>query len=433
MDNQVKKSSTSNKKDENFKNITEIGTSINIQQDKAKLTNQINSKAISNNNFILFNEAEYKLNSNRNVSSIKEYFPYPLLIGLDNIGATSYMNSTLQCFCNIEKFVNYFKYNKLLIDLVNNDIYKLKLSSAFKLLIDELWPDNYEQNKVTHFSPYNFKDIISKMNPMFKEISANDAKDLVSFIIMTLHDELNKARNYNMNINNFHSLDHRNQEVMLHNFIRDFAENNQSIISDLFYAAQCFKTQCSNCKTLSYIYQSYFLMEFPLEEVRKYKVNNINQFNNFNNISNNDEINIYDCFEYNQKIDYMTGENGIYCSYCKKKCDTSMRTVLTTGPEILYIILNRGRGIEFKVNFMEYLNLSNYIQFNNTGVNYELIGVIIHLGEKGLLGHFIAFCKNPISKEWIKYNDDKVTSVNDLKSEVIDCEWPYLLFYQKIN
>ena len=58
MDNQVKKSSTSNKKDENFKNITEIGTSINIQQDKAKL-NQINSKAISNNNFILFNEAKY--------------------------------------------------------------------------------------------------------------------------------------------------------------------------------------------------------------------------------------------------------------------------------------------------------------------------------------------------------------------------------------
>ena len=124
MDNQVKKSSTSNKKDENFKNITEIGTSINIQQDKAKL-NQINSKAISNNNFILFNEAKYNLNSNKNVSSIKEYFPYPLLIGLDNIGATSYMNSTLQCFCNIEKFVNYFKYNKFLMDLVNNDIYKV--------------------------------------------------------------------------------------------------------------------------------------------------------------------------------------------------------------------------------------------------------------------------------------------------------------------
>ena len=174
------------------------------------------------------------------------------------------------------------------------------------------------KNKVTHFSPYNFKDIISKMNPMFKGISANDAKDLVSFIIMTLHDELNKARNYNMNINNFHSLDQRNQKVMLDNFIRDFVENNKSIISDLFYGAQCNTTQCSNCKTLSYIYESYLLMIFPLEEVRKYKVNNINQFNNFNNISNNDEINIYDCFEYNQKIEYFTGENGIYCSYCKK-------------------------------------------------------------------------------------------------------------------
>ena len=55
----------------------------------------------------------------------------------------------------------------------------------------------------------------------------------------------------------------------------------------------------------------------------------------------------------------MTGENGMYCSYCKKKCDTSMRTVLTTGPEILYIILNRGRGIEFKFK----LNFTEYIKF----------------------------------------------------------------------
>ena len=31
------------------------------------------------------------------------------------------------------------------------------------------------------------------MNPLFNGIAANDAKDLVNFIIMQLHDELNKA------------------------------------------------------------------------------------------------------------------------------------------------------------------------------------------------------------------------------------------------
>ena len=35
------------------------------------------------------------------------------------------------------------------------------------------------------------------MNPLFKGVAANDAKDLVNFIIMTLHEELNMARDDN--------------------------------------------------------------------------------------------------------------------------------------------------------------------------------------------------------------------------------------------
>ena len=31
-------------------------------------------------------------------------------MGLQNVGATCYMNAILQCFCNLKSFVNYFKY-----------------------------------------------------------------------------------------------------------------------------------------------------------------------------------------------------------------------------------------------------------------------------------------------------------------------------------
>ena len=150
---------------------------------------------------------------------------------------------------------------------------------------------------------------------------------------------------------------------------------------------------------------------------------------------NNNEINIYDCFEYDRRIMHMMGENATYCSDCKKYCNFSMKTVLTIGPEILIIILNRGKGIEFnvKINFVEYLNLANYIQFSNSGVNYQLIGVITHLGESGMSGHFIAYCKNPISNGWFKYNDSNVSQVVNFQSEVINYAIPYLLFYQKVN
>ena len=78
----------------------------------------------------------------------------------------------------------------------------------------------------------------------------------------------------------------------------------------------------------------------------------------------------------------MSGDNSIYCNRCQRTFDCPMSTILVTGPNILILILNRGRGIKFnvKINLVEFLNLSNYIEYQNTGVNYKLIGVITHIG-----------------------------------------------------
>ena len=173
-------------------------------------------------------------------------------------------------------------------------------------------------------------------------------------------------------------------------------------------------------------------MIFPLEEVRKYKL----MLNNNNNINNNiNEVDIMDCFEFDRKISCMSDDNAMYCNYCRQTFNSSMCTKLATGPEILIIILNRGKGIEFnvKINFYENLNLANYIELQNTGYQYELFGVITHIGESGMGGHFIAYCKEYWTNQWLKFNDAIVDSVKNFKSEVIDFAMPYLLFYKKIK
>ena len=48
-------------------------------------------------------------------------------------------------------------------------------------------------------------------------------------------------------------------------------------------------------------------------------------------------------------------------------------------------------------------------------------------------GHFIAYCKDPITNKWNKYNDAIVTEVEDFQNEVINFAMPYLLFYQKVT
>ena len=133
----------------------------------------------------------------------------------------------------------------------------------------------------------------------------------------------------------------------------------------------------------------------------------------------------------------MYGENSMYCNYCRQNSNCKMCTNLITGPEILILLLNRGHGIEFnvKIIFFEELDLSNYIQLQNTGFKYKLIGVITHIGESGMGGHFIAYCKDPISQSWNKYNDAIVSEVQeqDFQREVINFAMPYLLFYQKYS
>ena len=378
---------------------------------------------------------EKKINKEISKQNIRNFFTISPLIGLVNIGATCYMNATLQCFCHIEKFVNYFKYSPQIISIFNND--KNTLTYSFKLLIENLWPDKYDSNtSKKYFSPDEFKEKISSLNPLFKGIAANDAKDLVNFIIMKLHNELNKVENPNIIINNI--LDQSNQSLVFNNFLQNFISNNKSIISDLFYSTNCNLTECGNCHVKTYNYQIYFFIVFPLEEVRKFRYNEMinNNFNFFNNKMNFNEVDLFDCFNYDCKINYMSGDNSMYCNYCKNYCSSMMKTYLVTGPEILILLLNRGKGIEFnvKINFWEELNLQNYIEHNETGYYYKLIGVITHLGESSMSGHFIAYCRDPISNnKWHKYNDAIVNEVNDFENEVINFAMPYLLFYQKIK
>ena len=434
--------------------------------ENSNIINHGNSIIIDNENNNIINADNEMINKNKLIENFKSC-PN---IGLQNIGATCYMNATLQCFCHISKFVEYFKYNANLADIVgkNNNL----LSTSFKILIDELWPDNFDPsspNHIKYYSPEDFKAKISKMNPLFEGIAANDSKDLVNFIIMTLHLELNKVNIINEENNDNEILDQTNKQLIYINFFKEVYKKNNSIISELFYAINCNATRCPKCNYQIYNCQIYFFIIFPLEEVRKFKnyvinqqnminminnmnnqVNNMNmfnqyniymmngqyQFNNNNNINNINEVNIYDCFEYDRKINYMTGDNCMYCNICKSQQDCYMSTNLVTGPEILILLLNRGNGIEFnvKIEFYEDLNLYNYIEYKNTGFNYRLIGVISHLGESGMGGHFIAYCRDPIIlNKWYKYNDAIVDEVKDFKKEIIDFAMPYLLFYQKIK
>ena len=287
------------------------------------------------------------------------------------------------------------------------------------------------------------------MNPLFKGVQSNDPKDLVNFIIMTLHEELNKvSKNQNKNNNNI-LIDQTNNQLILNNFISDFAKENRSIISDLFYGINITINRCSYCVVTKYNYQSYSFLIFPLEEVRKLKMEILtNQFllmnqNMFNmnlmlfqqnlfdfqsQLEKNKIVDINDCFLYNQKME----EKSIFCNRCKIICSSSHCTKLYTTPQILIIYFHREQKDDLiKIEFDENLNLSNFIELKQAGYIYKLIGIVTILKGNDSNEKIIAYCKSPIDCKWYKYNDDIVIKVYNFKEEVIDNAIPYILIFQK--
>ena len=341
-------------------------------------------------------------------------------LGLQNIGATCYMNATIQCLCHVRKLKDYFLNRQKVYEDTNNK--NCPLTIEFYKVINNLWKNSYEGK--SYYTPRDFKDIISQMNPLFQGIAANDSKDLIIFLYETMHNEINKQEYQNYQAQNILN----NQELA--NFRNDYYSKNNSLFIKTFYFEQQGELGCLNCKTNKLSYTIYNIIIFPLEKVREYMVKvNPNGFMS---------VKLEDCFKHYQESEILSGDNQIYCNICNQMANAANGNKLFTAPEVMTIVLNRGKGIEFDVNF-EYplrINIDKYILDKECKNNdYELICVLTHIGPSGMAGHFIAICKSPNDNKWYIYNDAQVDECIDPRNtnnKIIE-GLPYVLFYQKYN
>ena len=432
--------------------------------------------------------------------------------GLDNVGATCYMNATLQCLYHVKALSE----NIINDDKIND---KLKLTFCFKNLIEELagckerkkyllrrqyfLDDKYLKDSVR---PIKFKELISDMNPIFKGVQANDSKDLILFLLETMDKELTLRNNKTKETENFYG---SNEDELKP---ENFKKCHNSIFADIFYGFQKSVVKCDRCKTENPTYNVMNFLIFHLEKTyndlnqqknknnnnnmnnmntqynmnnqnnmnnqyymnnqyNMYNMNNMNNMynnmnrnmnnysNNYNNFrnginnrnqlnpqtqqprrSNNMNINminiqnekkkltLLDCFQNNRNAEHLTGSNQIYCNKCNDNTNAMMYDEIHKAPNVLIIILNRGKGNKFEcdLEFEKTLNLTNYITNPASPKSYELIGVISHLGKSSLEGHFIAYCKH-FDDSWYIFNDSIVNQIDDKK----DFKGiPYILFYK---
>ena len=434
-----------NKKNENSKNKLneekrsfpiiseeEINRLLDSLNKKEKELSQIKENLMKKE--IELNKKITEINNNKKVILNKK-LP---TIGLQNLGATCYMNAVLQCIAHFheisEEILTWYKYS--------NDPNKKnkKLSYEFAEVLNNLYIEHLNQNQNNNiynyksnnksYAPSKFKQIVGELNPLFRGIQANDSKDIMNFIIEKMHDELNALRPNNIKNKDEYIQDQTNLLQTFNFFKTEFAINHHSVLSDYLYGVQKSITLCCNCNTMIYNFQAYNFLIFPLLDVK-----NFIYMNNFQNpffIMQNYVLNLIDCFKYFQKIDVFTGPNQIYCNRCRCLRNANYCTLLYNVPTILCIVLNRGKdNKDFleNINFGSQLDLTDFLQDKNDFGLYYLIGVVVHVGDSSMSGHFFAYCRSHFTSPWYKYNDSIVTLSNE--KEIYSVGKPYILFYHK--
>ena len=351
----------------------------------------------------------------------------PNTVGLKNIGATCYMNATLQALSNTDKFTEYF----LNVYHSNPSDTSKRMSNEMYKVLYNLWSNT---KKTGDYAPNDFKTALSEENPLFAGVQANDSKDLINFLLERFHHELNNPGPKN-NTNVINAVNQLNEMETFQAFVNEYFSDNKSIITDCFYGLLETKSKCSGCNYVKFNFQIYSFLEFPLMDVNKYMYMNGRKTYYYTQDASGGsgpDVNLYECFDYHQKVDYMNGLNQMYCNICNGNRDTCYNSNLYSLPNYLIINLNRGKGAVYKCNvkFPETLNLLNYVSFKDGITTMKLYAVICHLGPSSMSGHFIAFCKHRQTHKWYCYNDSIVTECKD--QQEFYKGMPYILFYQAV-
>ena len=210
------------------------------------------------------------------------------LKGIRNIGNTCYMSTALQCMSNCVELRNYFLFGNPRKDVNTNNIlgYKGIVAYGFEYLIKKLWVDDepiIDLNK--------FKRAMGLCNERFRGRSQQDTHEFVTFLIDSLHEDLNRVNNKIYIAKEERDLsDEIKSKIEWNNFLR----RNQSILVDLFYGLFKSTVSCSICNKSCIDFNTFSSISVNLKNnnkkensAEKNKENDKNTFSNQKDESTN--------------------------------------------------------------------------------------------------------------------------------------------------
>ncbi|CAD8046029.1 unnamed protein product [Paramecium sonneborni] len=181
------------------------------------------------------------------------------ICGLNNLGNTCFMNSSLQCLSNVTELTEYMIYNTYLQDL--NEKNPLGTGGRLACNYAELLKELYESTS-TSVAPWNVKKIIGQQAPQFNGYSQQDSQELLSYLLDGLHEDLNriKKKPYIPDIEYKGQSDQEFADI----YWQNHKKRNDSKIIDLFTGQFKSRVECPECNYVSITFDPFVTISLPI-------------------------------------------------------------------------------------------------------------------------------------------------------------------------
>ncbi|XP_030338367.1 ubiquitin carboxyl-terminal hydrolase 42 isoform X2 [Strigops habroptila] len=299
-------------------------------------------------------------------------------VGLQNLGNTCFLNSTLQCLTYTPPLANY---------MLSLEHTKSCHAKDFCMMCTlEAHINRVLCSSNNAIKPTSVISGLKRIGKHFRYGSQEDAHEFLSFTV----DALQKAC--------------LNESTTL-----DVSSQATTLIYQIFGGYLRSQVKCLSCKAVSDRYEPFRDITLDIETATS----------------------VTEALEQFVKPEQLDGENSYKCSNCKNMVPASKRYTIHRSSKVLTISLKRfadfdGGKINKDVKYPEYLDLRAYMsQSTGEPLIYALYAVLVHSGFSCNAGHYICFVKAG-NGFWYRMND-AIVERSDIKT-VLN-QQAYLLFY----
>ena len=346
----------------------------------------------------------------------------PIKTVLKNIGDSSYLNAVLYCLGNIRNIASYFL-NPRNQSYLNNNIGNKPLSYAFERLLIHFYPyPEKEKEKEDSYQPNAFIEVLSALNICYKTTKKRNPNDLITFLLNTLHMELNKVQNYNLNLNE----NKQDKNIVIKNALTKFKYTENSIIYNNVNWFELKESKCTECRNVTYELRTFSTFALNIKESHSLLKQNQNQKN---------YLTLYDCLDY-----YKSSKlHDLYCNNCSLQKKMVLITNIFSSPGNFVFLLDRGdfdndgkNVLRIPFELSDKIELDNFIENKISPKKYQLIGIVSFNIEKQ---EYVSFCMSPVDKNWYSYKSEKGAEQMDI-SNIINIHnqfnnlIPFILIYK---